>query len=239
MRKISVCIATYNGAKYIGDQLRTISEQLREIDEIIISDDGSTDGTVDIVKGLNDDRIKIYTDQKFRNPIYNFENAIKKASGDIIFLSDQDDVWLPGKVDKMMTSLEKHDLVVSNCFIGDDDLNIIRNSYFEWRNSKTGLLVNLWRNSYLGCCMAFDRKILEKILPFPSNIPMHDMWIGVVAEWYYSPCFLDEKLMIYRRHYNNATKLDSNFSSTSSGLQKFKYRLNLIRALLTRVLGIK
>ena len=98
MGKISVCIATYNGEKYIIKQLESILPQLREADEIVISDDSSSDRTIALIEQLNDPRIRILKDQKFRNPIYNFENAMLNAKGDFIFLSDQDDIWMPEKV---------------------------------------------------------------------------------------------------------------------------------------------
>ena len=103
MEKISVCIATYNGEKYITDQLKSILSQLGGQDEIIISDNLSTDNTLNMIRLLNDDRIKVYHNDA-RNVIRNFENAIIHATGGIIFLSDQDDLWKPGKVKKMMNA---------------------------------------------------------------------------------------------------------------------------------------
>jgi hypothetical protein len=144
------------------------------------------------VNAINDNRIKIYDGVKFGSPIRNFENAINKAKGDFIFLSDQDDLWLEYKVEKMMMALKDHDVVVSNAYMGDGSLNVIMDSYFEWRNSKAGIIKNLIRNSYLGCCMAFKRKVLDKAMPFPKNIPMHDMWIGMIAEVYYKPIFIQD-----------------------------------------------
>jgi glycosyltransferase involved in cell wall biosynthesis len=236
---ISVCIATYNGEKYIAEQLNSILCQLDEKDEVIISDDSSTDQTLEIIKGFNDHRIKIFAGNKFANPIYNFENAIKMASGEFIFLSDQDDYWMPTKVEEMIKVLQTNLLVVSDCYMGDQDLNIIKESYFEWRDSKQGLIKNIWRNSYLGCCMAFDRKILKRILPFPKNIPMHDMWIGLITETIKKPFFLQKPLIIYRRHGGNATTLTNEFKSTASAVQKLKYRWNIIAPLLLRTLRFK
>ncbi|MDE5758415.1 MAG: glycosyltransferase, partial [Allobaculum sp.] len=91
---ISVCIATYNGERYIETQIRSILDQLNEDDEIIISDDSSTDRTLDIIRSLNDSRIKLFAGNKFHSRTFNFENALKQATGDFIFLSDQDDIWL-------------------------------------------------------------------------------------------------------------------------------------------------
>lgn len=236
---ISVCIASFNGEKFIKDQINSILPQLSNNDEIIISDDSSTDNTVQIIKSIKDDRIKIFENNNFKSPIFNFENSIKKASGDLIFLSDQDDIWLPDKVKIMVKALENYDLVVSNCFIGDGDLKIVKDSYFKWRHSKKGIIKNILVNSYLGCCMAFKSKILKDLLPFPKRIPMHDIWIGLIVEIYYKPYFLPDKLMIYRRHDGNTTTLSKEFSSKASLFQRFQFRWNSIIALIGRVVRNK
>ena len=100
--KFSVCIATFNGEKFIKEQLDSILCQLGVDDEIIISDDSSVDQTISIIESYKDKRIKIFVNQKFSSPIYNFENAIMKSRGDFIFLSDQDDIWQSDKVEKML-----------------------------------------------------------------------------------------------------------------------------------------
>jgi len=168
---ISVCMATFNGEKYILEQLHSILIQLGKDDEIIISDDSSSDGTINLINSIGDSRIKVFPNQKFHNPTLNFQNAITKSNGDIIFLADQDDYWFSKKVSVMVHYLNMYDLVVSDCQIGDENLKVVLNSHFDWRNSKSGLIKNLYRNSYLGCCIAFNRRILTKVLPFPSIYP--------------------------------------------------------------------
>src|SRR3954471_17623480 len=124
MIRVSVCIATYNGADFIIEQLHSILRQLGTTDEVIISDDSSTDDTLELIRSLNDTRISILEKQQFRSPIYNFENAISKARGKYIFLADQDDVWLDGRIDKRLPLLQdNYDLVLNNCKIVDRDLN--------------------------------------------------------------------------------------------------------------------
>ena len=97
--KISVCMATHNGERYLHEQLASILSQLGEGDEVIISDDSSTDGTVDIIRGFGDSADPPSAGQHLLQPHANLENALKHASGDIIALSDQDDVWLENKVE--------------------------------------------------------------------------------------------------------------------------------------------
>lgn len=229
---VSVCIATYNGEKYIREQLASILKQLSSEDEIIISDDSSTDNTVNILRSYNDKRIKIFPNNHFYSPIYNFENAIKHASGNYIFLADQDDIWLPNKVSRMYAKLKDFDLVISDCKIVDDKLNIIHESFFELYSSRPGFLKNLYKNSYIGCCIAFRREILNYILPFPNKIAMHDSWIGLSVELHGSVYFLEEPLLLYRRHGNNAS-----YSGEKSQLSitfRIKYRIELFYNLIIR-----
>lgn len=103
---ISVCIATYNGADVILTQINSILPQINITDEIVISDDGSSDGTVEVLEKLQDSRIRIVKGPCLGSPIPNFENALKYAKGDYIFLSDQDDKWMPGKIEAVIQKIE-------------------------------------------------------------------------------------------------------------------------------------
>lgn len=228
MIRVSVCIATYNGADFIIDQLKSILCQLGLNDEVVISDDSSTDDTVVLIKSLNDGRIRVFEGQKFRSPIYNFENAISKAEGTYIFLADQDDIWLDGRVDKCLLFLEdNYDLVLNNCKIVDKDLHVVNESFFGLNNSRKGLLNNLMKNSYLGCCLAFRKDILPLILPFPKPIPMHDIWIGWVAELTLRIKFVDECLVLYRRHGKNESS--SSEKSPFGIFRKMKFRWDVLK----------
>jgi glycosyltransferase involved in cell wall biosynthesis len=229
MTKISVCIATYNGSKYIRRQLDTILQQLHGDYEVIISDDSSSDNTLDIIRSYNNRRIVILPDQKFRNPIYNFENALKHASGDVIFLSDQDDIWQSTKVEKAMAALNNCDIVLSDCSIIDADGNVIEESFFKINGSGRGFFKNLWKNSYLGCCLAFRKEVLKKAIPFPKDIPMHDWWLGIISETFYRITIINEQLISYRRHGVNATPTGevSNFPYWA----RLGFRLALIKGI--------
>lgn len=229
---ISVCIATYNGEKYIVDQLKSILSQELPVDEIVISDDSSTDRTVEIIQSFKDSRIKIFTNNKFRDVVCNFQNALEHATGDYIFLSDQDDVWCLNKTKVLRDCLYNYDLVVSDAFLIDGEGSVIEDSFFKLRNSGTGFSKNFYKNTYIGCCMAFNRKILEKSLPFPPNIPMHDIWLGCIAEISGSTYFCKEKLVYYRRHSTNASPTGE--KSCYSLFDKFKLRYRLLCSLAKR-----
>lgn len=223
-------MATYNGERFIERQLNSILMQLGEGDEVIISDDSSTDDTLKIIGRFDDPRITLYPFQKFRNAIFNFENAINKSSGDIIFLADQDDLWYEKRVEIMSNELQKNDLVVCNSTIINEKEEIIGGSYFELINSGPGLFRNLKSNTYLGCCIAFNRGITKKVLPFPKDIPMHDIWFGFVAGLFYKVKFIPQKLHGYRKHSDNLTGSSSGLSRYGL-VEKIKFRLNLIKYL--------
>ena len=196
---ISVCIATYNGERYIRQQIESIVCQLNVDDEIIVSDDGSTDGTLDIVKGIGDKRIKIIEGPGRKSPILNFECALKASKGDFIFLSDQDDVWKPDKVEICMKWLKTYNCVVSDAEVTDNRLKPLYPSLYDIMQVRQGRIYNtIWKNGYTGCCMAFRRNVLEASLPFPKNIPMHDIWIGNVAAYKYNVIFIPDSLIHFR-----------------------------------------
>lgn len=204
---ISVCIATYNGERYIGDQLTSILSQLSDADEIVISDDGSMDGTLQVIKEICDKRIKIYHHHKQKAKFdidyatHNYENALLHAKGDVIFLSDQDDVWRDGKMEQMLKELQTYDVVMSDCMVTDESLNIIMNSHFHGeRVFRQSIIYNVLKPSFLGCCMAFRREVLNRLLPFPKYGCGHDLWLGLVALRFYRFKFLDIPLIYYRRH---------------------------------------
>lgn len=225
---ISVCIATYNGARYIGEQLASILPQLSAEDEVVVSDDGSTDGTLDIVRSLNDSRIRIVDGPRRHSPTLNFEWALRNAKGDYVFLADQDDVWLEGKVRRCVEELQKCDCVVSDARVTDSCLNTTSESLFKLMHVRRGRLSNLlWRNGYTGCCMAFKREVLSKALPFPTDIPMHDIWIGNVAAFCGRLRFIDDRLLLFRRH--DATASCNGKGSTYSLWQKLSFRWHTLK----------
>lgn len=220
---ITVCVATYNGAQYVRQQLESILTSSR-VSEVIVSDDGSTDGTLDIVRSIEDSRIRLLAGPQ-RGLIKNFENLLMHAKGDYIFLSDQDDVWLKNKIDVMQAALRTADLVVCDCKVVNARLEVIAPSFFAIRKSEKGIWRNLWRNGYLGCCMAFRRGLLTHALPFPAKLPMHDWWLGLLAEVHGEAMFIDQTLMLYRRHGGNASPTSE--KSTVSWRLRWQWRMYL------------
>ena len=204
--RVSVCIPTYNGENYIRRQLETILTQLGENDEVIISDDSSTDETLSIIASFNDRRIQVLKGNTFKSPIFNLENALKHANGEYIFLADQDDIWLENKVADILPLLQKHEIIISDCTVVNAKEEVIAPSFFKIANSGRGFWKNLCKNTYIGCCMAFRRSVKEIVLPFPENIPMHDSWIALNIDYRGgSILFFDKPCILYRRHESNAS----------------------------------
>lgn len=236
---VSVCIASYNGEKYIKEQLYSILNQLSSDDEVIISDDGSSDDTLNVISAIGDKRIKIIYHKKenckfsFSYTTRNFEHALSSAKGDVIFIADQDDIWKDNKVEICKKLLTKYDLILHDCEIIDKQGAIISPSYFDLNNSKIGIFNNIIKNSYLGCCMAFKKSVLEKAMPFPKQEVPHDIWIGLIAEAK-GNVFLETKTLLkYRRHGQNVSF--SGEKSTNSIFFKIKYRFIILFEIIKRL----
>lgn len=237
----TVCVITYNGEKYIKEQLSSIIKQLNNDDEIIVSDNGSTDKTLEIIKSFNDTRIKIYL-YKSENTNYsgiwktcydvgrNAENAIKHAKGDYIFLADQDDIWIEGKLATCIEYLKEKDLVITNHTTVDADL-IPLNKMEPGVLLQPTILNTLLKTQFLGCCMAFRKSLLSHILPFPKEPLMHDIWIGLMALKYGEIGIIQDSYLLYRRHSKNTS---TNIEKKSENPISFKilYRFLLIKAYL-------
>ncbi|KFC80953.1 glycosyltransferase [Buttiauxella agrestis] len=248
MKKISVCIPTYNGEKYIKEQLDSILDQLSDDDEIIISDDHSTDGTLAVITSINDSRIKVFMHDKVNIKgnktevnvglvSNNLQNALKYAQGDVIYLADQDDIWMKGRVSKTLPLFNNknniNQVVICDCTIINNDRSIINHSYFSCINAKDSILNTIYKNPYLGCCMCFSKDLLKETFPFPGRNIGHDLWIGLIGKIYGKVIFINEPLILYRRH-DMAVSTSGAISKTSIFF-KIKYRIYILLELLKRV----
>jgi len=232
---ISVCISTYNGEKYIKEQVISILNQLNIDDEIIISDDNSSDNTINIINNIKDNRIKIFKNKINLGYTANFEKSIKYSSGDYIFLSDQDDIWHKDKVKIFLEYFNNYDLIVSDAKIINKNGDIIINSYFEIRKTKKDIISNIIKFGCLGCCLAFKKKILIKALPFPKNkiLCTHDNWLFLIGCIYYKYIILDDKLVFYRRHNENYST--GGLLKSTTFYFKVYYRIYLLINILLRI----
>jgi len=229
--KISVCMAVYNGAAYLKPQMCSILSQLRTNDEVVVVDDASQDNSVELLRDLSDARVRVYRNERTLGVLAAFEMAIRQAQGDILFLSDQDDIWLPRKVEKIIGAFSLNSeitLVASDAQVIDETGCIAADSFFEQRGPfAVGVLHNLIKNKYLGCTLAFRRSMLEYFLPIPRDVPMHDIWFGLINDIYGKTHYIDQPLIAYRRHGNNVSS-----SVGAPIVQKLVWRWRLAKNLL-------
>lgn len=225
---VSVIMATYNGEKYIKEQLQSIVCQLREKDELIISDDGSTDRTVEIASSFVNEKIRIVSG-KHTGVVDNFANALSYANNEIVLFSDQDDIWCEDKIDKVRSFFihNKHiNLVMHNAGYIDKDGNTTPSDIFEKRKSRHGFIHNVMYSTYYGCCMGVRRDYLLSLMPVPNDV-MYDQYFGACAEKDRVAAFIEEKLINHRYH-------SGNVSSRQRIVQQIRNRARLFLAVLRR-----
>jgi glycosyltransferase involved in cell wall biosynthesis len=196
----TVVLASCQGERFIGEQLDSIIPQLSSGDEIIISDDASTDGTLAVVAERQDRRIRVLSNSVRIGYVGNFQRAISQSGGDSIFFSDQDDIWLPNKVATLDLALRSKPCVSSDAIVVDEQLRPIYPSYFQWRRTRS---FSAWaifmKPAIVGATLACKRQYLDTLLPLPPGIP-HDFWITFNAAWDDSLEVVSMPLILYRRH---------------------------------------
>jgi len=230
---VSVCMATYNGERFINEQLKSIMSQIDQNDEVIIIDDDSKDNTVIMVENFNDERIKIFKNETNQGHVYSFNRAITLASNDFIFLADQDDIWIPGRVNLMKKKLkETNALVLSSNFdllTADGSIKSFNNSLHAQDSTKTFnniLGIFTGKRGYYGCAMAFHKKLTNIVLPIPTFAETHDLWIAMAANLLKANIHIEEKTLIRRIHNNNVSLSSRNlFQKIKS---RFLYFITLI-----------
>lgn len=236
MMKISVVMTTYNGEKYIEDQLTSIIKQSRQPDEVIIYDDSSTDKTVELVNNFIRDHAlenwSFYINHINLGWKDNFFEASKKATGDIIFFSDQDDVWKEDKIEIMSFAMEKYGM---GALYGEKDFIDQNNMEHPERNEKrkfSGKIeqISLSKSFYtiktLGCCMCVSRFVLDKYLELGFPEGGHDSQCGRIAILYSSLWHIDIPVINYRVHRNNTSGISADVSFGASSLNKRVEELN-------------
>lgn len=213
--KISIAMATYNGADYILEQLESFVCQSRLPDELVICDDGSIDGTLDIVAEFSKSApfiVRVYKNENRLGYCQNFCNAISKSTGDIVFLSDQDDVWLEDKlrlVEREFNSKSDVMVVINNQIIADGNIQDIGVTQLDRINE-----LNLGVDWFVtGCCSAIRRPFIDVVLPIPGSFHAHDVWINKIAVMVGVRAIIDKPLQLYRRH---------GFNSSSSPVSDLK-----------------
>lgn len=211
---VSVAICTYNGEKYIYDQIKSIIDQTRRPDEIIIFDDASYDNTINEIKRavLNYNGVcKLFINKKNVGYEKNFYQAICATSGDIVFLSDQDDVWMKNKIEKIEKIFYKEkdiSLVVHDVEVCDSDLHCIQPSTWNYEGfcgfSENEIFKSVLEGNHVqGCASAVRKEMISSFgKSFPNEVS-HDAWIGLICAMYGKIYYTNDVLLKYRQHANN------------------------------------
>ena len=237
---ISVIICTYNGEKYITDQLESILRQDMPVTQIIISDDHSTDRTPDIITKFasrNAGLIQVTINENNIGIVRNFEKALRLCDGDFIFFSDQDDIWEIFKVRETLAYFSCNpecDVLFSDAVLINDQQEILHSSIWEQLGFNDTIRTQqafdifrhllLFRNVVTGACLAIRKQALGYLIPFPEEKYMlHDQWIGLRSASQHKLKFLPEKLIRYRIHSQQQTK--SIWASNSDELNLFRESL--------------
>lgn len=227
-------MATCDGEERIEAQLRSILDQLGTDDEVVIADASSGDSTLARIEAFEDPRVRIVRDVPRGHIPSTFEAALRACRGEFVFLSDQDDVWLPTKVTCCLAGLAESSavLLVHDARVVDSAGAILAPSFLAARRFRPGFWRNLAKPGYLGCALVFRRRLLDVALPFPEHLPMHDWWLGLLAERHGGVGVLDDSLILHVRHGTNA-----NFDpgrSPYSLFERLRFRVSMLRALAAR-----
>ena len=215
MKKISILISTFNGKKYIKEQLDSIFNQTYKNIEIIVRDDGSSDNTIEILKSYNikpiDTKINLGAMVSFEELL---KYALQNSNSDYFMFCDQDDVWDTKKVEKTLAKMEEMEkefgniplLVHTDLEVVDEKLNTINSSFMNFQkiNPRISKFHNLLiQNTITGCTVMINRKLAQMCLPIPDKAIMHDWWIGLVATQFGKIGYLNESTIKYRQHTSN------------------------------------
>jgi GT2 family glycosyltransferase len=213
--RISVCMAAYNGRRFVDAQLRSILSQLNADDEVVIVDDCSADDTVERIQQFGDRRVKLLRHERNAGVVSTFEDAVRSATGYILFFSDDDDIWAPIKVRRFLDVFESRpdvEIVTSRVRMIDENDRLLPDSLIN-RGGRflPGFWRNLYVNHYQGSAMAIRASLLGRVLPFPLHrLFLHDAWIGTRNDLLGGKTvFIDEDLLFYRRHSKNASRTES------------------------------
>ena len=214
--KVDILLAAYNGEKYLKELIDSILNQTYKNIKLIISDDCSKDSTRKILEEYEkqDERVEVYYQPQNLGYVKNFEFLLKQVKSNLYMLADQDDVWLPEKIEKSVETIEREnaDLVFGDLEVVDKDLKTIYPSFndFMLLSRKIKKYIKSYKLNYLyncvtGCTVIAKSKFISKLLPIPTNSKyfIHDHWLGIMMSIYGKVAYMPEKYIKYRQHGNN------------------------------------
>ena len=214
MEKVDILLATYNGEKYIREQIDSILNQTHKEFRLLISDDGSSDSTRDILNEYKakDDRIEVFMQEENLGVVKNFEFLLGKVEAKYYMFSDQDDIWKAEKIEKSLKKIEEgFDLVYSDLEVVDENLNVTYESYWKLKGiykkiKKYNNFESLYLNNFItGCTVISKKELIDSFMPLPniSKFVLHDYWISLIISQNGKIDYVEEPLIKYRQHKNN------------------------------------
>jgi len=245
---VSICIATYNGERYLKKQLNSICSQTYENIEIIIQDDCSSDNTIKIIEAYQQKHpIKLFQNNTNLGYIKNFESLVAKANGEYIALCDQDDIWEKDKIELLVKNIDSASLIYANSLLIDaDDTSLEKTLQEKLKNnfiSSQEPLNFLFDNSVSAHAMLFKKELVPTIVPFPQQI-YFDAWIAMNAANKQGVRYLNKNLVYYRQHANNTLgnttkKSISTKTKIANKVKKKEKNIHLILSKIEEVLQMK
>lgn len=209
----SVCMATYNGQRFLREQINSILLQLQKDDELIIIDDASLDATHEIINAFTDARIHYQRNNQQLGHVQTFSLAMAQAQKDIIVLADQDDLWTENRLHTLkaaFTNCPAHVIAGNFTYINENGKSLpIPPLSLQLKDSEKNVsnVVNIFlgRRPYYGCAMAFRRNFNAAILPIPAWVESHDLWIAMAGNLHKSMLHIEEYLLLKREHSENVS----------------------------------
>lgn len=214
MEKVDILLATYNGEKYLQEQIESILNQTYTNFRLLISDDCSSDKTLEIIEeyAKRDNRIVIFKNEENLGIVRNFEFLMCQVTSKYFMFSDQDDIWKKDKIEKSVDKIEEgYGLVYTDLEVVDNNLEVMYESYwklkgFDKKVRRYSNFDSLYLNNYItGCTVISKKEYIEKVLPIPKNTSyvLHDYWLPIIVSQEAKLGYIDEPLIKYRQHKNN------------------------------------
>ena len=227
-------MASYNGSAYIREQLASILLELGERDEVVVVDDASSDDTCAVIEALDDPRVRVRRNPVNRGHVHTFGEALALAKNEFVFLSDQDDRWIPGRVARMIAEMNRtgSEMIVStySCINALGNPIPTKEHFFLRAGNSKRRLANITgiffgRRTYYGCTMAIRQELLREALPMPGFVESHDLWLAMAGNMRGDICHLEQDTVERRIH-------DSNLTTRNRGhLMQLKSRIVMLLSL--------
>lgn len=219
---ISIVMATYNGDKFIREQIESIANQSYKKIELIIQDDCSSDETVNIINSQKKEfPIKLEINSKNLGFVNNFEAGLSRAQGEYVALCDQDDIWRSDKLQKLIENIGHADLIHSDCQLIGDMGQVLSPTWKHHLTNDLTIKEFFFRNYVTGCTLLFKSELLKRAMPFPKEIEYHDWWLAILALNGNGIKYLHLPLTKYRQHLNQDTGSGENFGIFKNLIMRF------------------